>query len=353
MAGYGAYDFSAIGRRRSPLLVVIGGDAEPTKSSTGFRHRGNSDIYKLIPESFAFEQLNLNKRFSKRQGWPDLSGFECILNLVTDADQHPQTLARLGKMLRGAKGRVLNRTEAVLRSTRDQVAKRLDGIDGMRVPKVLRLRNPKPGAASAAAQHAALAFPMIVRLAGTHTGKIVGIVNVPEELDAAAAGPGEFIVTEFVDFRSEDGLYRKYRVFFIGRHRIFRHLIGADEWKINAAQRFAFMAHQPGLIEEEQRILHDTAGAFPPGVTAALDAVRERIGLDFFGMDFGIAADAQAVLFEANATMNFFPVVNRPPFAHIESVIRPSRQALFELLGLASLQDTPRSADKPSIAAAT
>jgi glutathione synthase/RimK-type ligase-like ATP-grasp enzyme len=330
-----AYDLTAIGARTAPVLIVLGSDADPAakKQGGGYRVLGNSDIFKLLPDSFAFEQINLSKPFLRQQGRPDLSRFDCVLNLVTDPDQHPQTLATLGKLLRGYKGRIVNRPEAVLRTTRDQVAKRLEGVAGLRVPKVLRLRNPKPGAASTAAQRAGLAFPLIVRMAGTHTGTIIGIVNSPDELDAATAGPGAFILTEFVDFRSDDGLYRKHRVFFIGRRRIYRHLIGNDGWSIHAKERFHFMTGHPGLIAEEQRIVEDPAGLLPGPVSAALDAVRERLGLDYFGVDFGIAPDGRAVLFEANATMNFFPVVDLPPFAHIRCVIKPARQALLELLG--------------------
>jgi hypothetical protein len=58
------------------------------------------------------------------------------------------------------------------------------------------------------------------------------------------------------------------------------------------------------------------------------------------------------VLFEANATMNFFPVVDDPPFEHIKCVIRPARAALFELLGSAAPQVPANPAAMPSIAAA-
>jgi len=352
MGGYGANDFASAGGR-ARLLVITGCDSSPRQSSQGgYRFGGNSDIYKLLPDNLAFEELNLSRRFFKLRGQPDLHRYDCVLNLVTDPDQHPQTLAMLRKLLRGYKGRVINRPEAVLRTTRDQVAKRLSGIDGLLVPKVVRLRHPKPGAASAAARRNGLAYPLIVRLAGTHSGRIVGLVHGPAELDAAAAGPGEFVMTEFVDFRSPDGLYRKHRVFLIGRRRIFRHLIGADSWNIHAKERFAFMAHHPALIAEEQRLLEDPEGVLPPQVAAAIEMVRARMGLDFFGMDFGVAADGRAVLFEANATMNFFPVVNDPPFEHIECVIRPARAALLELLGSVAQQAAAFSAARPPVAAA-
>ena len=66
--------------------------------------------------------------------------------------------------------------------------------------------------------------------------------------------------------------------------------------------------------------------------------------LDYFGVDFGLAADGRAILFEANATMNYFPVVTTPPFGHMHAVIPPAREALLKLLGDAALQGAPLAA---------
>ena len=327
------YDFSAIGTRGAPLLIVVGSDEDPKeKKQGGFRLAGNSDVFQLLPDTFAFEQINLSKRFMRQQGRPDLKRYECILNLVTDPDQHPHTLETLQKMLRGHRGRVINWPEAVLRTSRDQVARRLSGIEGLCVPKVVRLRNPRPGAASAAAARAELAFPVIARLAGTHTGKIIGLVDDAAALDAACAGQGEFILTEFVDFRSDDGLYRKYRLWSFGDRTIFRHKLITDNWNVHVSERTRFMLGRPDLIAEELRVLDRPDGVFPEPVHAVFDAVRARMGLDFFGMDFGMDRQGQVVLFEANATMGFFPLVAHPRFSYLETILGPAQEAFRALL---------------------
>jgi hypothetical protein len=75
-------------------------------------------------------------------------------------------------------------------------------------------------------------------------------------------------------------------------------------------------------------------GREPDDVQDVLSAVRERMPLDFFGMDFGIAPDGRVVLFEANATMNFFPLSPDPRFAYLSRCVEPARSAFAELLGL-------------------
>lgn len=333
MANPRAYDFSMLGAPTAPLLIILGSDADPkAKKQGGFRVGGNSDIYKLLPDGLAFDQLNLSRQFLNQPGRADPARYECVLNLVTDPDQHPQTLERLRKLLRGHRGRVINRPEAVLRTTRDQVAKRLAGIAGLRVPRAIRLHNPNPGAATTAVERAGLQFPLIVRLAGTHTGKIVGVVHSPDELEVAGVGPGQFILTEYVDFGSADGLYRKYRLWSFGGVAIFRHMIAAENWNVHVRMREEFMAHRPGLIAEEMQLLERPDGAFPDVVHQVFAAVQERMGLDFFGMDFGIDQQGQAVLFEANATMSFFPLERPPSFNYLAKIRQPAQAAVRQML---------------------
>lgn len=305
-----AYDFSAVGAR-SRLLIIIGSDADPdAKKQGGYRVGGNSDVYKLLPEGLAFDQLNLSKQFLKSQGRTDPAGYECVLNLVTDPDQHPRTLERLRKLLRGVPGRVINRPEAVLKTTRDQVAKRLDGIAGLHVPKVVRLRPGKPGLAAQTVKRAGLQFPLILRQAGTHTGKIVGLVRDAEELQAALPGQGDHLATEFLELKGADGLYRKYRVYFFGDRVVYRNLYVSDQWNVHSADHRRCLAERPELIPQLQAMFARPEGNFPDAVLQMFSSVRERMPLDFFGMDFGFRADGQAVLFEANATMSFFPSWN-------------------------------------------
>jgi hypothetical protein len=333
MANPHASGFPASGARTPPLLIILGSDADPrAQPQGGYRVGGNSDIYKLLPDGFAFDQLNLSKQFLNARDRPDPARYRCVLNLVTDPDQHPQVLERLRNLLRGHGERVINPPEAVLKTTRDQVAKRLAGKTGLRVPKVIRQHNPKPGAAAAAAERAGLAFPLIVRRAGTHTGRIVGVVEGPDQLNAACVGPGQFILIEYVDFASPDGLYRKYRIWSFGGMAIFRHMIVSDHWNVHVKQREGFMANRPALIEEEKRLLETPDGAFPDFVHQVFAAVQERIGLDFFGMDFGLDRQGQVVLFEANATMSFFPLERPPQFNYLAKIRQPAQAAFWRML---------------------
>jgi hypothetical protein len=121
----------------------------------------------------------------------------------------------------------------------------------------------------------------------------------------------------------------------VGSDRDDRMQVAGGQLSINAStDRQRVMAERPELVAAEERMFATPEGAFPDEVQDVLSAVRERMPLDFFGMDFGIAPDGRVVLFEANATMNFFPLSPDPRFAYLSRCVEPARSAFAELLGL-------------------
>jgi hypothetical protein len=319
--------------RQASLLFVIGSDEPGMKADGRPEYHGCTDLHRMFDKREPVHVLRLDRHALRQRKRPVLEPYRCILNLITDADQNPRTLENLKKLLREYDGRVLNRPEAVLRSTRDHVAKILAGTPGLIAPKVIRLKNAKPDLAIQAVERAGMSFPVIVRLAGTHTGHILGLFEKAEELRAALSGTGDLIITEFADFRSGDGLYRKYRAFFFAQQVIFRHMLVSDEWSVHARDRMRFMAERPELLAEEAALFARPEGALPAPVVKALESVRDRMPLDYFGMDFGIARDGRVVLFEANATMNFFPFLRDPRFDYVKACLEPAREAFHRMLG--------------------
>ena len=242
MKNASALDLSALRTRTPPLLIVLGHDDHAAATASGrFRVHGSSDVFKLLPPGRLFDQVNLSTQFLKQRP-QDASPYQCVLNLVTDPDQHPKTLAALKKLLRGFRGRVINPPDAVMQSTRDQVARCLAGTSGLRVPKVVRLRPGIPDAAVQSISRANLQFPLILRQAGTHTGKIVGVFREPDELAAALTGEGDHLATEFVNLEGADGLYRKYRVYFFGRRVVYRNLYVSEQWNVHSKDHIRCLA---------------------------------------------------------------------------------------------------------------
>jgi hypothetical protein len=319
-----------------PLLLIFGGGDEADqirRSGQRITIAGSADLGKLLPNREMLHRLLITRDHQPHQ--TELSGYPVIVNMITEPENNARILGKLDELLRGVSARVVNPPETVLRSTRDQVARLLSGIPGLIVPKVVRLPGDNAQLAAKMIEQAGIAPPVIVREVGTHTGRTVGLHTSVADAVATLEGSKEYIATQFVNFASPDGLYRKYRVWFIGRHAVFRHMYVSDGWNVHSADRARFMAHHADVIAEE-RALIESAEPFGADVREVFRAVRERMPLDFFGLDFGLMPDGKVVLFEANATMSFFPLWrdSNPEFQYLEACVPPARAAFTELVGL-------------------
>jgi tetratricopeptide (TPR) repeat protein len=227
---------------------------------------------------------------------------QVVVNLISDADQGAALLplaadlaARLGKP-------IVNDPLKIRRTTRDAIAELLQGIPGCRVPKISRL---KAGTDLAAALQGAFAASpsVLVRPAGTHGGDDFERIEGAAELEALLAQrPGcDHYLIEYIDYRSADGYFRKYRFIFVNGEILPYHLAIADGWKVHHDS--TDMADHPWMQREEEAFLGDPAGVFNPSHYLILREIRRRIGLDYFGIDCGLDVCGNLVVFEANASM--------------------------------------------------
>jgi hypothetical protein len=58
-----------------------------------------------------------------------------------------------------------------------------------------------------------------------------------------------------------------------------------------------------GMQREEEEFLSDPATVFDPAHFRVLREIRQRIGLDYFGIDCGLDRSGKLVVFEVNASM--------------------------------------------------
>jgi glutathione synthase/RimK-type ligase-like ATP-grasp enzyme len=322
--------------RPATLLLTFGADRDDQIRARDAQVTvaGSSDLFELIDADYPHHRLQITRQFLRHNRRPDLTRYHVILNLITEPEHNDRVLDNLRRLLRGFPGKVINRPEVILRTTRDQVAKRLADVPGLLVPKAIRLKLADPAKLRDRLDRAGMKFPLILRQPGTHLGTSQARFDDLEAMIAAMVPGTEYIATQFVDYRSADGLYRKCRTWFIGPHCIFRHQFASDHWNVHNKDGIRFMVDRPDLMEEEKALFASPDGAFPAPVKQVLAAIRQRIGLDYFGIDFGLMPDGQVILFEANATMNFFSTLPSDEFAYVRACVPPARAAFRELLGL-------------------
>lgn len=227
-----------------------------------------------------------------------------IVNAIGDAERGARALPAAAALAARSGAATINPPPAVARTTRVANAERLRGLVGAIVPRTVTLaRSALAADAAGAVAAAGLTYPLLLRAPGHQMGRYLRRVDRPEDLPAAVAAlPGETLLgIAFVDVRASGGAVRKYRAMIVGAAILPLHLAIGDHWKVHYFS--APMAEHPERRAEEERFLNDMPAAIGPVATAALDAIREVLGLDYAGVDFGLTADRELVVFEANAAM--------------------------------------------------
>jgi tetratricopeptide (TPR) repeat protein len=227
-----------------------------------------------------------------------------------------------------------DRCVAVLATTRARNARRLRTIEGVITPRTLRTaRADFLGPAGAEQAHArGFSFPLLVRAPGFHTGKhFVEVADEAAFADAVAAIPGdEILLIERLDARGADGKFRKYRVIAVDRVLYPLHAAVSNDWKVHYFSA-DMKASAPNRAEDEA-FLADLPGTVGPRAIAALQGVVEALDLDYAGIDFGLDAAGNVLVFEANATMLIPPAGSDPRFAYrvpaVDRLVRAT-QAMF------------------------
>ncbi len=151
---------------------------------------------------------------------------------------------------------VLNNPRHIARVARDTAAQRLRGLPGIVMPPTWRvgretLRQLADGGTPETPLSPELAFPLIVRPLDSHAGHDLNKTDTPAQLaDQLQTLPGdEFFIAPFIDYRSQDGLFRKYRVILIAGQPFACHMAISSHWMIHYLN--AGMADSPEKRAEE------------------------------------------------------------------------------------------------------
>jgi len=238
-----------------------------------------------------------------------LPAHQLVVNAIGDADLAAGALAGAERLLAQTKAPVINPPAAVLATGRAAVAQRLAKLPGVRTARTSTVQRAVLAAPDAEAKLAALgfAFPLLLRSPGFHGGAHFLRVEAADDLPAALDQlPGAaLMVIEYLDARSSDGKFRKYRAMMIDGRLYPLHCAVGSQWKIHYFS--AEMADYPEHRAEDAAFLEDMPAMLGARAMAALGSIQAALGLDYGGIDFGLSENGDVLLFEANATMVILP----------------------------------------------
>jgi hypothetical protein len=234
---------------------------------------------------------------------------DVVFNAVGDADRCARALAAASRIAASTTAPVLNDPARVRQTTRLRNAQRLATLPGVVTARMAEFRRDDLAAPDGVAllDAAGFGWPVLLRSPGYQTGEHFVRVGGPSKLAPEVAQlPGtDLLAIEFVDSRSADGAFRKYRVMTIGGRLYPMHLAISPEWKVHYFR--SAMAERADHRAEEAAFLDDVHGVLGARAVTALERVAALLGLDYGGIDFALRSDGRVVVFEANATMVIVP----------------------------------------------
>ncbi|HEY8290041.1 MAG TPA: hypothetical protein VIG49_12290 [Acetobacteraceae bacterium] len=209
------------------------------------------------------------------------------------------TLQRLDPLFLRWPRPALNRPAAVARLSRDTVAQGLMSCPTICSPLVQR-------ASRAALSDPAImpcpasSLPVLVRPVGSHAGRDLVKIDEPSDLaDYLMHTEGDdFFITRFVDYSGADGMFRKYRIAFIGGAPFLCHMAVSDHWMVHYLN--AGMTGSAARRAEEARAMQSFDSDFAPRHAAAFAALNEWMALDYYQIDCAEAPDGRLLVFEVD-----------------------------------------------------
>ena len=257
-----------------------------------------------------------------------------IFNAIGDADLCQPALEAAARLVARTSAPVISDPRAVMKTGRIGNATQLRAIQGVVTPRTLAMARTLlagPDGANSIAKEG-LCFPVLLRSPGYHTGRNFILVEAAAGLSAAAASlPGDdLLAIEYLDARGKDGNARKYRVMMIDGRIYPSHLAISANWKVHYFT--SDMADRSEYRREEATFLGDMPAALGSKAMAALERIRDCLGLDYAGVDFAVGPDGDVLLFEANATMVIAPPGADERWAYRRAAIEKIRDAVVAMI---------------------
>ena len=265
----------------------------------------NTPIEFLLDDSgVELTTLYVTPEIELRASLPD---HDIAIVIASDSEDCRDALRKIDRAASQWPRPLLNPPRLVSNLDRDKLHRVLDGIAGVEIPATRaitreQLSQPPPPADAFHDIAADLAFPLIVRSRGSHAG--AGLAKLDDHdaikcyLDARPEP--EFFVARFIDYSSDDDLFRKYRIVFIDGWPYACHMAIADRWDIWYLN--AGMSVDTTKRIEEEIFMQTFDIGFARRHAVALTGIADRIGLDYFTVDCAETKSGSLLIFEADNT---------------------------------------------------
>lgn len=269
-----------------------------------------------------------------------------IVNCITDPDIAGNSLVQAAQLIAQIKNKwpdvaVFNNPEKIADTSRSRIYELYKDLPGVKIPKAIKIIPSGCDDVIRLAKAEGIEFPFLIRPCGAHQSEGLQLIKSQadaEKLEAYAYDGSKYYVTEFVDYRSDDGLYRKARLLIIGGKILPRHYMTGEDWLVHGNLHEDFMADNEKSKQEEEYFLNNFRSMINPPALDSLLEIYKSSGLDYLGYDFTITADGNILVFEINPAQNSFIQLDSAVFPYMQNtrnnLIAAVNQAILKKCGL-------------------
>jgi len=227
---------------------------------------------------------------------PPLPHYDAVFTAIGESAAALPYLHATERFLADRSAPVVNRPAQIARLGRTALAATFAGARRCRVPAAKLVSRAAYEAAAPAEAH-------VVRPRDTHGGNGLTLVASDQERRAflAAFGAEELYVAPFIDYRSADGYFRKYRIVFVGGEPYPFHLAISPRWMVHYYN--APMDEHAWMRDEEHRFLARMEDVFSGDLHEALREAAALLPLDYVGIDCAIDREGKLLIFEADSAI--------------------------------------------------
>ena len=290
--------------------------------------KGNIPIEFLLPVK-TFTRIVWMMEYATEEQARKLPPYDLVFNAIGDPDVTGPTSKQVEWFLQTCDKPVFNLPAAVERTARDRIPALFKSIANAVVPVTVKL-DPK-NIHEQLLTLPEVQFPAIVRPSGSHGGDHLVKLESAQDLSALVTfNAAAYYATNYLDYRSDDGYYRKYRMLFIDRQPYPYHLAINDYWLVH--YETADMLNAPWKLAEEARFLEAPATAIGAKAMATVEAIARALDLDYCGLDFSVLKNGRVLVFEANATMLVHPEDESSVLAFKNPLVKPLFEAFNAMI---------------------
>jgi len=224
---------------------------------------------------------------------------------IGQTDKNQRLLEQVGQLIKSSRHPVLNHPEKISRLSRESVSELLSSTPGIEIPHTARIDRPTlqqiySGEMSISSILKQGGFPIIIRPVGSHAGEGLAKLDHPSAISdyLSKRTENEFNIARFVEYRNQDGLYRKYRIVLIDGQPYACHMALSEHWMIH--YKNAGMAESETKRAEEASFMAHFDNDFALRHQQAFRIISDCLELDYLVIDCGETTKGKLLIFEAD-----------------------------------------------------